>query len=338
MDSHVRPPQRIRQNNATERLAGVQPGGAVDLRQAYGFARGVARIQPQNGLARPGHRLVWVRGAAFGCTALVSNEDAFAVVGRHTQCGVVLPEDPFVALRHVLVRSIALPAGGVALRMIDLHTGIGFVLPDGSRHTSIFAEGPVAVALGEYALVALPTESKGDELPGELPAPVVDTPSAMRDELQVLAAAMSPYRVNARPVNRKSHITLMSRPVMVGEPLPPNLGRLANGGRFALTLVRGGRSATVMVTEEDLVRGVVIGRSEKCHTEMLRRVTDEGTSRVHILVMREGPVVYAYDLASTQGTYVNGMPARRVVLADGGTSITLGRGESSVRLIWHVQS
>jgi len=336
LDSHVRPPQRIRQNNATERLAGVMPGGAVDLRQAYGFARGIARIQPQNGQARPGHRLVWVRGAAFGCTALGSSEDAFAVVGRHTQCGLVLSEDPFVALRHVLVRSIPLPAGGVALRMVDLHTGVGFVLPDGSRHTSIFAEGPVAVALGEYALVALPSESRGDELPGELPAPVVDMPSAVRDELQVVAAAMSPYRVDARPINRTSHITLMSRPVMVGEPLPPSVGRLTSGGRYALTLVRVGRSATVMVNEEDLVRGVVIGRSEKCHTEMLRRITDESTSRVHILVMREGPVVYAYDLASTQGTYVNGMPARRVILSDGGTSLTLG-GDSSVRMLWHVQ-
>jgi hypothetical protein len=170
-----------------------------------------------------------------------------------------------------------------------------------------------------------------------MPAPVVDMPSAVRDELQVVAAAMSPYRVNARPVNRHSHITLMSRPVMVGEPLPPSLGRLATGGRYALTLVRGGRSATVMVNEEDLVRGVVIGRSEKCHTEMLRRITDESTSRVHILVMREGPVVYAYDLASTQGTYVNGMPARRVVLSDGGTSLTLGRGENAVRMVWHTQ-
>ena len=42
------------------------------------------------------------------------------------------------------------------------------------------------------------------------------------------------------------------------------------------------------------------------------------------------PVVYAYDLASTQGTYVNG------ILSDGGTSLTLG-GDSSVRMLWHVQ-
>jgi hypothetical protein len=337
LDSHVRPPNP-RHNSATERLPG--PGSQhaapplVDLRQAYGFARGIARIQPQTAQSRPGHRLVWVRRASFACTTLVAAEDAFAVVGRHTQCSVVLPDDPFVALRHVLVRSISLPAGGLALRMLDLHTGMGFVLPDGSTRTAIFAEGPIAVGVGEYALVALPTESKGDELPGEMPAPVVDMPSAVRDQLQALAVAMSPYRVNARPVNRTSRITLMPSPVMVGEPLPPSLDRLASGGRHALTLARGSRSATVQITEEDLARGVVIGRSEKCHSEMLRRITAEGTSRVHVLVLREGSTIYAYDLASTQGTYVNGMPARRVVLSATGASVTMGRGENAVRLFW----
>jgi hypothetical protein len=331
LDSHVRP-RGNRQNNATEHFPGPVP--FVDLRQAYGFARGIARIQPSNGVHAAGHRLVWVRRTAFACTTLVAADDAFAVVGRHTQCGVVLPDDPFVALRHVLVRSVALPAGGVAVRMLDLHTGLGFVLPDGSRHTSIFAEGPIAVAIGEYALVALPTESKGDELPGEMPAPVVDMPSAVRDQLEKLAVAMSPYRVNARPANRTSRITLMPSPVMVGEALPPSLGRLANGGRYALTLVRGPRSATVMVTDEDLARGVVIGRSEKCHAEMLRRITSENTSRVHVLVLREGPFVHAYDLASTQGTYVGNMPVRRVVLVDAATTMTLGRGDNAVQLVF----
>jgi pSer/pThr/pTyr-binding forkhead associated (FHA) protein len=78
----------------------------------------------------------------------------------------------------------------------------------------------------------------------------------------------------------------------------------------------------------------VIGRSEKCHTEMLRRITDENTSRVHLLVLREGAHVFAYDLASTQGTFVNGIPTRRVTLSIGGASVTLGRGDNAVRLFW----
>jgi hypothetical protein len=342
LDSHVRPRPPgngppIRNNHATEHFGGYVPSAVVDLRQAYTFARGIARIQPDAaGQQRPGHRIVWVRQTSFACRTLVASDDAFAVVGRHTQCNVVLPDDPFVALRHVLVRSIALPAGGVALRVLDLHTGAGFVLPDGSRRTSIFAEGPIAIAIGEYALVALPTETKDDELPGEMPAPVVDTPPAVHEQLQVLAQAMSPYRMNARPVNRLSRITLMPSPVMVGEPLPPSLGRLANGGEFAITLARAGRSATVSVSEQDLACGVVIGRSEKCHSEMLRRITTENTSRVHVLVLREGPVVNAYDLASTHGTYgMNGMPARRFVLDMPTSNLTLGRGSDAVTMIWH---
>jgi hypothetical protein len=338
LDSNVRPP-RPRVNASTERLSrhsfGAQnEGGAtVDLRQAYAFARGVARLQPSSGPVRPGHRLVWVRGTSFACTALFAAEEAFAVVGRHTQCGVVLADDPFVALRHLLVRSIALPTGGVALRVLDLHTGVGFLLPDGSWHTAIFAEGPIAIGLGEYALVALPTETQDDQLPGEMPAPIVDTPPALREQLAALAHAMSPYRVNARPLNRHSRITLMPSPVMVGEPVAPSLGRLANGSRFALTLERRQRSATVMVSDEDLARGVVIGRSEKCHSEMLRRVTDESTSRVHLLVLREGGAINAYDLASTHGTYVFGEPTRRVALFEG-ARITLGRGDNAVSVHW----
>ncbi len=300
------------------------------------MARGVVRIQPDHG--HIGHRLVWVRGPSFACSTLVAGEDAFAVVGRHTQCGVILSEDPFVALRHLLVRSIALPSGGVALRIFDLHTGLGFRLPDGTRHSSIFAEGPIAIAVGEYALVALPNEAKGDELPGEMPPPVVTTPPAVQEQLEALALAMSPYRVNARPLNRQSRITLMPRLVMVGEPMPQTVGRLASGGHYALTLSRAGRFATVTLTEQELARGVIIGRSEKCHAEMLRRITDENTSRVHLLLLREGNIVSAYDLASTQGTFIDSLRTRRVVLAKDGATLTLGRGEGAVRLLWNART
>lgn len=322
LDSHVRPPG-FRRNVATEHFAAYRPSAPVDLRQAYVFARGIAKMQASPADQRPGHRLVWVRGGSFASRSLVAADDAYAIVGRHTQSDVVLADDPFVALRHLLVRSIVLPSGGVALRILDLQTHLGFVLPDGSRHTSIFAEGPVAVALGEYALVALPTETHGDQLPGELPPP------------EMVANAMSPYRHNARPVsNRVSRITLMPRPVMIGEPLPPSLGRLASGGAYSLTLQREGRSATVGLSEEDLSRGAIVGRSEKCCSELLRRITDVNTSRAHVLVLRDGPLVHAYDLASTQGTYQQGFPARRAVLADQGTMLTLGRGDGAVRLWW----
>ena len=334
MDSHVRPPIRQTKNRNTELFAGIRHEPSLDLRKAYELARGVVKMQPDD---RPGHRLVWARGAAFAASTLPAGEPV-AVVGRHTQCDVVLGDDPFVALRHVLVRSIALPSGGLALRVFDLHTNLGFVLPDGSRHASIFAEGPIAIGLGEYALVALPNDARGagsdDALPRELPEPVLETPPDVREQLQAFAQAMSPYRVNARPARYTTRITLMPCPVMVGEPLPPSVRRLASGGRWSITLSRAGRHATVAVSEEDLVRGVLIGRSEKCHSEELRRITDVGTSRAHVLIVRESGANVAYDLASTQGTFSNGVRVRRVALPDGAATLTLGTGDGAVRLSW----
>jgi hypothetical protein len=331
LDSHVRRPGPPERNRNTELLTAGQPASAAELRAAYQLARGAAAMLPPTA---PGHRLIWVRGASFAATALVAADNAFAIVGRHTQCGVVLPDDPFVALRHLLVRSVALPSGGLALRIFDLHTDLGFSLVDGSRQSSIFAEGPVAIGVGEYALVALPSETADNQLPGELPAPVVETPAAVRDQLKVLEAAMSPYRANARPVNRTTRITLMPMLVMVGEPLPPSLGRLT-GGTYGLSLDRGGRSAGVRLSDEDLARGVLIGRSEKCHSEDLRRITTIGTSRVHLLLLKEGTQVHAYDLASTQGTYSSGAPVRRVALPDTGATLYLGSTAEAVRFTWH---
>lgn len=246
----------------------------------------------------------------------------------------MLPDDPAVALRHLLVRSIALPSGGVAMRILDLHTDTGFVLPDGSRQTSIFAEGPVALAVGEYALVGLPGESSNHRLPNVLPAAEVATPRAVRDQLAALQQAMSPYRANARP-NESSRITLMPRLVMIGEPLPLRFGQLESGGRWSLTLEREGRHAALSISEEDLIGGIVIGRSDKCYAETLRRITSHNTSRVHVLILREGDQIHAYDLASTQGTFRDGLPVRRVLLADAGTLLTLGRGDKSVKMYWH---
>jgi hypothetical protein len=255
--------------------------------------------------------------------SLAAHPDAFAILGRHTQCGLVL-DDPAVALRHLLVRSVSLPSGALALRLLDLHSDRAFTLPDGSSQRSIFAEGPVAVGIGSMCIVGLPTDA---------PLPAILPPPEVHDPVHDQSAGMGPYRRNARPAYT-TRITLMPRLLMLGEPLPPRLSRLVNGGRWAITLERNGRHATQSVSEEDLAGGVVIGRSEKCHAEALRRITDTNTSRVHVLVLREPDGVYAYDLASTHGMFVGGHLARRVPLPDTGAVLTLGRGDRAVRLSW----
>lgn len=338
MHSHVRPvqpspPPSVR-NLPTQALGGRVPE-PVDLRAAYGFARGLAEVLPRP--AHAGHRLVWIRRTSFSTAVLPAVPDAFLVAGRHSACDACLVEDPSVALRHVLVRSLALPSGGVALRVVDLHTGTGFRLEDGSIQSSMLAEGPVAFAVGEFALVALPLSSSSSDdepLPDELPRVVHEASLVAREQLEALAVAMSPYRANARHGHRSSRITRLPMPSFVGDPPAPSVGRLA-GGRFTVTVRRGDAEASLSLTEEDLVRGVILGRSERCVSESLRRVTEMGTSRVHLLLVREGSEIHAYDLASTQGTFLGPKRVRRARLPErGATMLILGNTSEAVQLTW----
>ena len=64
----------------------------------------------------------------------------------------------------------------------------------------------------------------------------------------------------------------------------------------------------------------ILGRGTDCDL----RLVDPGVSRHHAELRAEGDQVVLVDLESTNGTFVNGQPVRRVQLADG-TRITLGR-------------
>jgi hypothetical protein len=64
----------------------------------------------------------------------------------------------------------------------------------------------------------------------------------------------------------------------------------------------------------------ILGRGTDCDL----RLVDAGVSRHHAELRIEDGEVVLVDLGSTNGTFVNGQPVRRVILADG-TQVTLGR-------------
>jgi hypothetical protein len=324
--------QRAHEDRATIGRTSTVARRPIDLRAAYDVALRVAR---QTRTAEAGHTLVWVRHGRAGAISLAATGDAFAVIGRHPACTLALLDDAKLSLRHLLVRSFVLPHGGVALRAFDLRSRSGFFLADGSHRISLVAEGPFAIAIGEHALVAFPTDTHVRAWSDRLP------PAALEE-------VGSPYRLNARPPLGVSRLTLMPGSVLLGDAAATIFRGVEQ--RFAITLSRGDRTATALVSDEDLVRGVILGRATKCHSESLRRMTNTSTSRIHLLVAREGTSIFAYDLASTQGTYAHGAAlaamsvppgffgrkrVKRVMLPSrAGATLTLGAGRDAVRMRW----
>jgi hypothetical protein len=297
--------------NANTRFVTAGPRLEVAwLDEAYARARALEAPM----MTAQGVRLVWWRGREVGWHDLVAHPRVYAVLGRHTHCDAVLPSDPAVALRHLLVRAIVLDDGATALRVLDLRTGLGFHLDDDVERRSLVATGVLAMRIGRYALVALPS---GVELPDARPAP------------EILESTSVPTHggISAR-TGRTSVTTLPAAPLL------DDIARdAAPTGHAKVTLRRGRAWASVELPEDALDAGVLVGRADRCEAR-LRAVMTESISRVHVLLLRENGRVHAFDVASTQGLWADGQRVRRVRLPDEGGSLRLA-SRDPVLLDWH---
>ena len=295
-----------RQPNANTRLAAPGPHiDPEDLDAAYARARALDAPRLPDAV-----RLVWMKGTELGFLDLRATRDAFAVVGRHSVCDVVLAGDPALALRHLLVRAVTLEDGSIATRILDLKTGQGFHLDDDAQRRALVASGPVALRLGRYALVALP--------PGELPE--------ARPATSILDAPCMPV---ARAPGYVTRVTTLPP-----APMLEDIARdVASAGVARITLRHGTAWASVDVSEAALDAGVLVGRADRCETRLRPALTD-GISRTHLLLLREHGVVHAFDVASTQGVYADDKAVMRVRMPDTGGTLRLGTS-APVMLEWH---
>jgi hypothetical protein len=306
------------------------PLDVLGLQMAYRRAKDLhATLATPLGFA--GYRIFVVFRDQVRALDLSASPDVFMVIGRHTHCDVVIDADPTIALRHLLVRAVVQPDGRVGVRFLDLQTSLAFHVDDGGPCRSIYAMGPVAIRLGPYAIVALPLDPHA--LPPSLPRPTLTRATSMSLALRAQQAAEGgPYRSPQRrdgEIFRSSHITIL--------PIAPafeDLPQAHRAGYGRITVDGGGRAASVEIPESEVDAGVIIGRALKCRHEGLRALLDLTISRAHILLLREEGLVYAFDLASTRGTYVYGARVRRSLLPDTGATLALAH-PSGLRLHWH---
>ena len=102
--------------------------------------------------------------------------------------------------------------------------------------------------------------------------------------------------------------------------LPQPAGGFRGNPRLLVSGPDGGPDGGNQRTYEITTPLVILGRGTDCDL----RLVDPGVSRHHAEIRVEDDDVVLVDLGSTNGTFVNGQPVRRVALTDG-TRVTLGR-------------
>src|SRR6185295_17224744 len=102
--------------------------------------------------------------------------------------------------------------------------------------------------------------------------------------------------------------------------LPRPHGAFAGRPRLLVSGPEPGADGSMQRTYELTAPVTMLGRGTDCDL----RLVDPGVSRHHAELRVEDDEVVLVDLGSTNGTFVNGEPVRRVSLTDG-TRVTLGR-------------
>lgn len=246
--------------------------------------------------------------ASYVHLPILSEQGAFGVIGRHDCCALTLKDDE-ISLRHALVRVNRQGLGEARVRLIDLGSSNTFRTEDGQVCKSVLAEGPLFVHLLGYQLYLFPTGTLA-------PSRWETTPEATWNSFpeRVYLDQRIPERMNrenkrppAQPgrVRRQTYMTLL--------PAAQHLrAKPGAGGQIVGTILLSAENTQIAhrVSLEDLERGVLIGRYERCQLAG----ASHSLSRVHLVLLRDGNDIWAVDTASLNGTIVDNQKISAIVL------------------------
>lgn len=320
-------PRETPRNLNTIAPTGWTPPSLDRIEEGLGLAMRTLRESVLGAPQRPGVHLFAVYGDSVTVRFLAADYGGHVVFGRHESCDVVLNADPSISLRHLMARVTTLADGSVALRLLDLHTPRPFTLSDGTVQRSLVGTGPFAVAVGPYIVGGIPHDVAHYVKPpfggASAAGPYRAAPPLIETSTRVPRAGL---RTSA---GRRSRITLMP-----GSRMITHVPRFSDEGRARLTLSRAsGEVSSLVLAQEQLDHGVLIGRAERCLDGGLRALMTMSISRVHLMLMSDGARTVALDLCSTQGSYERGRRQRTLDVTERTAAITLGQYDA-VQLVW----
>ena len=278
----------------------------------------------------PGLALVVASGDRLEATAWVPAEPDGVnpvIVGRHNSAEVFLPSDPALSLRHLAVLLSPASEEPVRFRVLDLRTATAFDDEQGRTLEALEGAGPTLVRCASFALMLIPTGATDEPWPedataawGHIPGRLyLDSSSADREEW----SRPGGVAVRPDPSPRAAHaqttsiVTFPGPAFLIPAGLDAGAPCDAGSARGELRLRSGSGGGALLLSAEAARRGALIGRYERCDGFGLPCLEHPGLSRVHLLVVESGGVLWAIDTASKNGTRAGEGRIRRARLAPG---------------------
>jgi hypothetical protein len=249
-------------------------------------------------------------------------------IGRHSMCGIRISEsNGAVSLRHIVVLVRAISHSEVRIRVLDLHTQIGFSDESGRVLQAATCEGSLFLSVAGVKLMMIVT-----------------------DDGEISDDARAQYATIPERVFLEEKQGTVGDPVHIGRlaHLPPSVsyvcsapGPIAAAGNLVgqdeqphgtLIVRASGLATRKPVGASILERGLLIGRYARCDVGVSFD-DDSRLSRVHLLLVKDGGDLLAIDTASVNGTLVEGRSIIQHRVEDG-TVFDLG-GE--LGLTWHFE-
>ena len=282
----------------------------VDLRRAfiatYGQLRPLLLAAPAPGFLIAAVAPSWQVNSTY--LPLTPDESSHAVLGRHSNCALRLHGDPSLSLRHLLASAWVDPETGPTLRLLDLGGEVPLRLEDNSYCVGLQADGTVFAALRGHAIFCIFDDGEAwpqdaEEAWSSLGDRAARSREAQRRDGSFDREVRPQLRLipSVRPSQEESLTATGTAVIRLTGTA--GLQDIRPGDVEAVGFLRLPGDRFVRLTPEDLARGVVIGRYDRCE------ITDgfsnaKAVSRVHLCLALDPSGLWAIDLASSNGTWV----------------------------------